>query len=204
MADSTTDSKREHRLNRMWPNEERYAGALSTCKPRDWPSAMRDDPPAPRAEETGDLFSQVAAKTAQSISLQVLAGSYLSELTRDLARLVSAGEPPHRAVIDGRTYAFTSAEAKFSALVETWRRDTMMVSDQTAILTHPSYYAIIGMGREALPYIFRDLATGRGPWFVALRAITQENPVAEQSVNSAKLMREDWLKWGKKHGYIRP
>lgn len=94
------------------------------------------------------------------------------------------------------------AERRFYRLLAQWSADTMMVSNLVSILTHPAHYGIIGMGPQALPYIFRELEKGGGPWFVALGAITQENPVPASHESSSRLIREDWIEWGRKHGYV--
>ena len=93
-------------------------------------------------------------------------------------------------------------ERLFEDLLAAWKRDTMRVSDAVAVLMHPAHYGIIGLGPQVLPHILRDLVEGGGPWFVALQAITQENPTSPQHAKNARLMRDDWIAWGKAHGYI--
>lgn len=90
----------------------------------------------------------------------------------------------------------------FDQFLAEWTRDTAVTSDAVAILTHPAYYRIIALGRQVLPLIFKDLASGGGPWFVALEAITLENPVQPEHAHDARLMRRDWLDWGRTHGYF--
>jgi len=108
----------------------------------------------------------------------------------------------HRTLINGETIEFDRLEEKFNALVRWWRRDTLPISNQVKILMHPAHFAIIGIGREALPYIFMDLAAGGGPWFAALEAITQEDPIPAKDAKDASRMREDWLAWGRSHDYL--
>ncbi len=78
----------------------------------------------------------------------------------------------------------------------------MMESDQSRILNHPAYFRLIGLGLQALPLIFRDLSAGGGPWFVALEAITGENPVPPEHTKNIRTMRQDWLDWAKARGYL--
>jgi hypothetical protein len=170
----------------------------------DWRDLVPDEPIFQRPAEPESLFPLYttlldAVYKHMSAKLAVNA----AELAEDLAEINSRLKPSFRAVIGGESVPFEGAGAKFDALVKAWRQDILPLSNQTAILTHPSYYAIIGMGREALPFIFRDLVRGGGSWFVALNAITQENPAAEQNVNDARRMRDDWLAWGRTHGYVR-
>jgi hypothetical protein len=90
----------------------------------------------------------------------------------------------------------------FCRLRDEWARDTLMSSDGTAIVTHPAYYGIIGLGPDALPYIFEDLQNGGGPWFVALQAITHTDLTSHENAVDARKLREDWLAWGRRHGYV--
>jgi len=61
---------------------------------------------------------------------------------------------------------------------------------------HPSYQRIIGMGRDALPLILKEMKVNPGHWFWALDAITQgeENPAKDcESITEAACA---WIKWG--------
>lgn len=91
---------------------------------------------------------------------------------------------------------------QFSEFLAAWNRDKMFTSDANAILMHPAHYAIIGLGPPALPLIFRDLEAGGGPWFVALSAMTHANPIPSAHSSDARLMREDWLRWGRENDYL--
>jgi len=90
----------------------------------------------------------------------------------------------------------------FRRLLSDWARDTMMSSDSVAILMHRAHYGIIGIGPPALPLIFKDLAEGGGPWFVALQAITHRNLTSPENANDVRKLREDWLEWGRANGYL--
>ncbi|MCI0490408.1 MAG: hypothetical protein L0229_27760 [Blastocatellia bacterium] len=93
-------------------------------------------------------------------------------------------------------------EQEFDALAEQWRRETLSMSSSADIVLHPAYYQIIGMGRVALPWIFRELKLRGGHWFLALRAITRENPVKPEDRGKIKKMTEAWLQWGEEHGFL--
>jgi hypothetical protein len=58
------------------------------------------------------------------------------------------------------------------------------------------------MGEKVLPFIFQDLKSEPVFWFSALEKITGCNPIERSHRGFVKLMAEDWLKWGKEHGYI--
>src|SRR5665213_588975 len=120
-----------------------------------------------------------AARTAR-ISVHVNLTDHLHSLaklfevfTADRPAVVISAKPTiYHAIISGRANTFETAEAKFNSLLSVWRQDVAPISNQVTVLMHPAHYAIIGMGRDALPFIFKDLANGGGPWFVALQAIT--------------------------------
>jgi hypothetical protein len=76
------------------------------------------------------------------------------------------------------------------------------MSSTTEIALHPAYYKIIGMGRVALPWIFRELRDRGGQWFLALRAITRENAVKPEDKGKIPKMTAAWLRWGEEHGYL--
>lgn len=92
-------------------------------------------------------------------------------------------------------------ERIFAQLLEQWSHDTRVTSDQVAVLMHPAHLRIIGLGPQVLPCISKNLSEGGGPWFVALEAIVGENPFASTS-SKANQMRNDWLAWGREHGYL--
>jgi len=96
-----------------------------------------------------------------------------------------------------------SSDAKqFRYLADLWSAETSFLSDLTAVFMHPAYQRIIGMGKAALPHIFTELRDRSGHWFWALRAITGDDPVAPESAGNIRAMREAWLIYGKRRGYI--
>ncbi|MBS1872206.1 MAG: hypothetical protein JSU00_03260 [Acidobacteria bacterium] len=93
-----------------------------------------------------------------------------------------------------------STQELFSRLARTWLEDTSKQSSVTEMVLHPCYQRIIGMGPDALPYIFRDLERKPGHWFWALKAITGVNPVAPENTGRIKFMAQDWLNWARSQG----
>ena len=96
------------------------------------------------------------------------------------------------------------SEREFSRLTEEWRAATAFSSSLTEVSAHPAYQRIIGMGRLALPMIFRELATEPDHWFWALKAITGCDPVPLTHRGNIHLMAMDWLNWGHSRGYVAP
>lgn len=91
-------------------------------------------------------------------------------------------------------------EHLFSALVEQWRADTVLLSSVDKMAMHPAYQRIIGLGRQVLPLILRELQTQPDHWFWALHAISGEDPV-QPGTDFDKAV-EAWLEWGRKRDYI--
>jgi len=93
---------------------------------------------------------------------------------------------------------------KFFAYYNEWLKDKGLSSSLTEKWMHPSYQKIIGLGKQVLPYIFKDLQ--RKPsiiWFWALSSITGENPFSNHSNQvSVKEATKIWLKWAEKEGYV--
>ena len=109
------------------------------------------------------------------------------------AGLSDAGSPPPAP-------PSSSLEMEFRAHVSKWRKDTRHTSSINKMIAHPSYLRIIGMGRDIIPLLLKELEEHRDHWLVALNAITGEDPVPEgSSFNDAA---ETWLAWGREKGYI--
>ena len=92
-------------------------------------------------------------------------------------------------------------ERTFLALAERWRRDTEPLSSITMKSMHPAYQRIVGMGRRALPLVFREMRRAPDHWFWALTAITGEDPVEPEDAGDIEKMTEAWLSLGKRRGW---
>jgi hypothetical protein len=91
-------------------------------------------------------------------------------------------------------------ENEFNSLAQKWREETAFLSLARQKAMHPAYQKIIGMGREALPLIFKELQIRGGDWIWALEMIVRkENPAAGKT--NYKEAIEAWLSWGKQHGF---
>ncbi len=93
-------------------------------------------------------------------------------------------------------------EARFKVLAEQWRRDTAGVSSSTVTILSPPYQKIISMGKQVLPFIFKDLKENYGHWFWALTILTGENPVPPEDEGNIQKMREMWLEYGERNNII--
>jgi len=91
-------------------------------------------------------------------------------------------------------------KGRFAELASRWKAAHAMTSSVTQMALDPSYQEIIGMGPQAVPLILAELRKGPDHWFWALRSITGQDPVAEESRGDMIEMTETWLDWGKKCG----
>jgi hypothetical protein len=94
----------------------------------------------------------------------------------------------------------------FNGLVSAWREETENLSSFTKIVQNSSYQEIIRLGKgnpsSMVEMILQELRNNGGYWATALQAITGENPVRPEHIGDQGYVREDWLEWGKQHGYI--
>jgi len=88
--------------------------------------------------------------------------------------------------------------ARFEALADEWRRETILDSSIQRRVMHRSYQQIIGMGRSALPLIISRLRDEPDYWFWALTAITGEDPASGETTLAAA--RDRWLHWAEARG----
>ena len=105
------------------------------------------------------------------------------------------------ALLDWRPATTTEGlEPLFRSLADQWREDTRYDSFAHQYAQHPAYLRIIGMGPAAVPLILRELPAGAARWFVALRAITGADPVAEADRGKVAEMAAAWRAWGRHNG----
>jgi hypothetical protein len=91
-------------------------------------------------------------------------------------------------------------EKKFIRLRDQWKSQCGHESDPSRLSMHPAYLKIIGMGQDAIPLLLRELATDPDLWFLALRSITEEDPVPHDARGNVAEMAKAWLDWGKESG----
>lgn len=94
------------------------------------------------------------------------------------------------------------SEDEFQELAKRWKAEERFTSLSSQVAVNPAYLRIIAMGKQALPFIFEDLAKQPDLWFAALRAITGEDPVPEESKGDMERSASLWLEWGRKRNYI--
>jgi len=90
-------------------------------------------------------------------------------------------------------------EHEFNELARIWYMETGKLSSAEQIVLHPAYQQIIGMGRDALPFIFKELKKTRGHWIWALAMIVRDDK-AKPGMKFREAV-DAWLDWGKNNGY---
>jgi len=95
----------------------------------------------------------------------------------------------------------TNLFLEFDRCARRWKKETAFKSSISDIAMNPSYQRIIGMGKDALPFIFNELEREPDEWFWALMAITDENPVKPEERGYIDKMAKAWLRWAKEKGF---
>lgn len=95
----------------------------------------------------------------------------------------------------------SNLERRFQDLADQWRTETSLNSSVHEKAMNPAYQRIIGMGKDALPFILRELQRQPDQWFWALRSITGEDPVKQEDRGRIRLMAQAWLEWAANNGF---
>ena len=93
-------------------------------------------------------------------------------------------------------------EREFRQLTDQWYEETRFLSSTSEIVSKETYYQIVALGKRVIPLILRELQERNGHWFLALRALTKDDPVGPQDRGNMRRMTQAWLDWGKKHNQI--
>jgi hypothetical protein len=93
-------------------------------------------------------------------------------------------------------------EEKFRVQADKWERETAHHSSITKRVMHSSYQTIIGMGREVIPILLRDMQQNHRDWSWALYHLTQVNPINPEDAGRMDKIFRAWLTWGKKEGLL--
>ena len=89
---------------------------------------------------------------------------------------------------------------KFNELSQKWEQETSGLSSISKKMTNLNYLKIIALGKIVVPFILESLQTKPDHWFLALKALTDEDPT--QPEDDFEQAVEAWLNWGKQKGFI--
>jgi hypothetical protein len=90
---------------------------------------------------------------------------------------------------------------RFQQLAAHWRAETGHLSSATALMNHPAFQEILGLGGEVVPLMLAELAKGPSLWVWALPTLAGADPVSVEDRGKIARMTEAWLAWGKANGY---
>ena len=126
------------------------------------------------------------------------------ETDRRLARVFQWRKQRRTSLNPDQKRAFTAEterlRSEFTALAEQWRCETQHLSQVSKKVIHPNYLRIVGMGEAVVPLLLEALRDRPAHWFVALRSITNQDPVP-LGANPAQA-REAWLSWGRAKRFL--
>jgi hypothetical protein len=91
---------------------------------------------------------------------------------------------------------------RFQDLRSQWLAERSATSSSMELCMVWPYLQIVAMGPKAIPLILAQLrGEGDEPdhWWIALRLLTDANPVPEEFAGQIVKMKEYWLKWGESH-----
>jgi hypothetical protein len=111
-------------------------------------------------------------------------------------RIMATPKMPGQPQVEKET--LETLEHEFNQLAEQWRNETGMASFVRQKAMHPAYQKMIGMGKDALPFIFRELKERGGDWLWALEAIARPQINPALGTTNFKDAVSAWVKWGEK------
>jgi hypothetical protein len=97
--------------------------------------------------------------------------------------------------------AMESVEERFRRLEAVWITEVGYSSSSTELRNHSAFQEIIGLGKEVVPLMLRDLQERPRLWVWALPRITGADPVPAADRGNIGRMSQAWLQWGREHGY---
>ncbi len=96
-------------------------------------------------------------------------------------------------------YSSRDLERKFAELTAEWKAQTRFVSSAHTLFLNRSYQQIIGLGRQAIPLILRELEERPANWFWALECVAGVDPAPAGATFQERTAA--WLEWGSMKGY---
>jgi hypothetical protein len=120
----------------------------------------------------------------------------LNNLIQELWASREEGHPLGVSGKDERTL-----KQRFLDLAQQWEDETSHLSSPSQRMTHPSYQAVLGMGREhaqeIISLLINDMKENRRQWFWALSYLAQDNPIKPEDAGKMDRMIDAWVRWEK-------
>lgn len=93
-------------------------------------------------------------------------------------------------------------QIQFLLLAQKLQEETRFLSLKPQFQRLPTYQSIVAMGRQVLPYIFKELPQQGMLWCSILQDITQENPISPTQKGNVEATKQAWLQWAKEQAII--
>jgi uncharacterized protein YukE len=93
----------------------------------------------------------------------------------------------------------SDVEAQFNELAQQWYRETRMLSFINQKIMHPAHKRIVRLGREALPFILREVKNKRGDWFWTLGMLVDDDQNPPKGIPNYKQASEAWMEWASRN-----
>ena len=116
-------------------------------------------------------------------------------------------ERPSLTELSSRQSPEARLRTRFNELASQWRKDIGHKSSLRRVVFNRAYLSIMLMAADDAKhqklitrFILEDLKNRGGHWFWALQAMTGASPA--QFGDSFDTVRNAWIEWGRKHGYL--
>lgn len=137
----------------------------------------------PQAVEVEDFFAEYPTKSAIQLK-------QVEELVQSFDRLTYIQRVKQDSTLKNR----------FEVLATKWQQETCGFSSITKKITNLNYLKIIALGEAVVPLILNSLAQKPDHWFIALKALTDQDPT--KPGDSFEQAVEAWLNWGREKRLI--
>ena len=165
-------------------------------KPRKRAGGLRSHRRRLPADRHSSPAGQTGRLSAMRISMNIQGPVFVSEQPPVPTSSLIGGVPP----IQSHVRKSVSLRDTFREHADLWRKETRHWSSVTKMTIHPSYRRIMGMGPAVLPLLLQELRERPDHWFVALNAITGDDPTPPSGTFHEAV--DAWILWGIQHGYL--
>lgn len=104
------------------------------------------------------------------------------------------------AIIGDKHLSFSTAREKFDALAESW--DDYNLGRSVLDYHDFAMQQIIGMGRDAVPFLLERVEAGASEWIYALKSITGREEDSPDIAGDEESVVAAWVEWGKRDAEV--
>jgi hypothetical protein len=96
----------------------------------------------------------------------------------------------------------SAIKLKFQELCTKWKIETITCASPTKKYLNENYLKIIKLGEKVIPFILQEMKRDPDDWFLALRILSETNPVNPEESKNFRLATDAWIKWGEENKLI--